>query len=119
MQFVMFIYQGTTPTPYEPERWNALSSDEQQGIYAAYGALNQTTGVTPGLGLTPPAQATTVRVSDGETVTTPGQYATGDGGVSGYLVFEAEDMDDAVSVAATIPAARYGGAIEIRQVASW
>ena len=119
MQFVMFIYQGSTPTPYEPERWNALSAEEQQGIYAAYGALNQTTGVTPGLGLKPPTEATTVRVRDGETVTTPGQYATGDGGVSGYLVFEAEDIDDAIAVAATIPAAGYGGAIEIRQVTSW
>ena len=47
MQYVMLIYQGTTPLPGSDE-WAALSEDEQKQIYADYGAINQTPGVSPG-----------------------------------------------------------------------
>jgi hypothetical protein len=53
-----------------------LSADEQQAIYAAYQAINETPGVTPGSGLQPPETATTVRVLDGKTITTDGRSST-------------------------------------------
>ncbi|MET0627743.1 MAG: hypothetical protein ABW033_04730, partial [Acidimicrobiia bacterium] len=74
MKYMLLIHQGTTPTPLDPEAWNTLSPDEQQEIYAAYGAVNATAGVTPGNGLQPPDTATTVRVRDGETLTTDGPF---------------------------------------------
>jgi hypothetical protein len=119
MQFVLLIHQGSTPTPLNPEAWATLAPDEQQGIFADYQRVNATPGVTPGVGLQSPATATTVRVQDGETITADGPYATGSQSVDGYLIFEAADLASAVELAATIPAARYGGAIEIRPVMHW
>ena len=44
MQYVMLIYQGTTPLP-GTEAWEALPQDEQKAVYADYQALNKTSGV--------------------------------------------------------------------------
>lgn len=113
MQYVMLIFQGTTPLP-ESKEWAALSEEEQQQIYADYGALNQTPGVTPGLPLGRPEDATTVRVQGGKTVTTDGPYQRSSEAVSGWFVLDADDLDAAIEIAARIPPARLGGAIEIR-----
>jgi hypothetical protein len=117
MQYVLLIFQGTTPLPTDPDAWATLSEDEQQAIYKDYGALNQTPGVSPGLPLGLPQDATTVRVEDGKTVTREGPYLNE--GAGGYLVFEADDLDAAIDLASRIPAARHGGAIEIRPVATY
>jgi hypothetical protein len=113
MQYVMLIYQGTTPLPGSDE-WNALSEKEQKQIYADYGALNQTPGVTPGLPLGLPENATTVRVQGGKTLTTDGPFVGMKEAVGGWFVLEADNLDGAIDVAARVPAARLGGAIEIR-----
>ncbi len=115
MTYLLLIYQGTTPLPGS-EAWEALSADEQKAVYADYGALNQAPGVTPGLPLGLPEKATTVRVEDGRTVISEGPYAGLEGAVGGYFVFEADDLDAAIELAARIPAARLGGAIEVRPV---
>jgi hypothetical protein len=113
MKYVMLIYQGTTPLPGSDE-WGNLSEEEQQAIYADYGALNQTPGVTAGVPMGLPENATTVRVQDGKTLTTDGPYVTVKEALGGYFVFEADDLDAAIELASRIPAARLGGAIEIR-----
>src|SRR5215204_3032137 len=64
MQYVLLIYQGATP------RAETLSEEEYQAIAAEYGTINRTPGVTPGLPLGLPENATTVRVQDGKTLTT-------------------------------------------------
>ena len=63
MKYMLLIHQVDAPTPRSPEDWARLSEDEQQAVYADYQAINQTPGVTPGLGLDDPGTATTVRVS--------------------------------------------------------
>jgi hypothetical protein len=113
MQYVMLIFQGTTPLPGTPE-WTALPEEEQKQIYADYGALNQTPGVTPGLPLGLPENATTVRVERGKTITTDGPFVGMKEAIGGYFVLEAEDLDAAIAIAARVPAARLGGAIEVR-----
>jgi hypothetical protein len=55
-----------------------------------------------------------VRVQDGQTLTTDGPYADTKEVFAGYIVFEAENLDEAIELAARIPAARLGGAIEVR-----
>jgi hypothetical protein len=111
MKFVLLVYQGTTPLP-DSERWAALSQAEQTAIYADYAQLNRTEGVEPGLPLGLPAAARTVRVRDGQTEVTNGTYLPE--GAAGYAVFEAENIEAAIALAARIPAARLGGAVEIR-----
>ena len=119
MQYVMLIHQGTSPTPQRPDEWATLSEDEQQQVYADYGEVNATPGVTPGLGLQLPETATTVRVRDGRTLTTDGPFVETKEALGGYFVFEADDLDAAIALAARVPAARLGGAVEIRPVLAW
>ena len=113
MKFVLLVYQGSTPLPGS-ERWQALSESEQKAIYADYAALNKTEGVAPGLPLGLPAAARTVQVHDGKTVVKDGTYQSE--GAAGYTVYEADGIDAAIALAARIPAARLGGAVEIRPV---
>jgi len=119
MQYMLLIHQGDTPTPKDPEAWGKLSEDEQKQVYADYQAINQTPGVTPGLGLDDPTTATTVRVQDGKTLTTDGPFVEIKEAIGGYLVFEADDLDAAIDLAAKIPAARLGGAVEVRPTVQW
>lgn len=118
MRFVLLIYQGTTPLP-NTEAWNTLSQEEQTGIYAAYAALNETPGLTPGLPLGLPGDARTVRVDHGATLATDGPYVDTKGAVAGYFVLEAGTVEEAIDVASRVPAARYGGAVEVRPVATY
>jgi hypothetical protein len=119
MKYLMLIHQGDTPTPNSPEDWARLSEDEQRQVYADYQAINQTPGVTPGVGMQPPETATTVRVEDGRTLTTDGPFVTVKEALGGYFVFEADDLDAAIELAARVPAARMGGAVEVRPVAEY
>jgi hypothetical protein len=111
MKFVLLVYQGSTPLPGS-DRWQALSEAEQQAIYRDYHELNKTEGVAPGLPLGLPAAARTVQVRDGRTVVNTGPYQ--EEGVAGFSVYEAESMDAAIALASRVPAARLGGAVEIR-----
>jgi hypothetical protein len=113
MKYMLLIHQGATPLPGSPE-WDALSEDEQKAVYADYQAINQTPGTTPGVQMQPPETATTVRVEDGKTLTTDGPFVELKEAVGGYLFFDADDLDAAIELASRIPAARMGGAIEVR-----
>jgi hypothetical protein len=113
MKYMLLVHQGDTPLP-GTEAWERLSQDEQSAIYADYQGINQTPGVSPGEWLEPPESATTVRVEDGKTLTTDGPFVAVKEALGGYLFFEADDLDAAIELAARIPAARLGGAIEVR-----
>ena len=114
MKYMMLINLGP-----KARDWRSLSEDERKAIAAGYQALNQTPGVTPGTGLQPPETATTVRVQDGKTLTTDGPFVETKEALDGYFMFEADDLDAAIEVAARVPAAGMGGAIEIRPVQEW
>ena len=119
MKYLLLIHQGDAPTPRDPEEWAKLSEDEQKSVYADYQAINQTPGVTPGLELQPAEAATTVRVEDGKTLTTDGPFVAVKEALGGWLVYEGDDLDSAIELAARIPAARLGGAIEVRPIVEY
>jgi hypothetical protein len=119
MKYMLLIHQGDTPTPRDPEAWARLSEEEQQAVFADYQALNETPGVSPGVQMQDPGTATTVRVEDGRTLTTDGPFVDTKEALGGYLFYEADDLDAAIELAARIPAARMGGAIEVRPIAEW
>jgi hypothetical protein len=118
MKYMLLIHQGTTPTP-PSDAWDNLSEEEKREVYSAYKALNETPGVSPGLQLSPPETATTVRVQDGKTLTTDGPFAELKEAIGGYFLFEADDLDAAIELASKVPAARMGGAIEVRPIVEW
>ncbi len=116
MKYMLLIHQGDTPTPRDPDAWATLSEEEQKAVFADYQAINQTPGVTPGVQMEAPEMATTVRVQDGRTLTTDGPFVETKEALGGFLFFEADDLDAAIELAARIPAARLGGAIEVRPI---
>ncbi len=110
--------RAATPLPGTPA-WDGLSPEEQKAVYADYAALNERPGVTPGLPLGRTDDATTVRVQDGRTLTTDGPFADSKEAIGGWFVVEAPDLDAALEVAAMVPAARLGGAVEVRPVETY
>ncbi len=108
MKFALMIYQ---PHPFDPK---AYTAEEHAAIGAEYGAVSTAPGVTPGPALGFASKATTVQVLDGEAMTSPGPYAGEAHAVGGFMVLDAESLDEAVALAARIPAARLGGAVEVR-----
>jgi hypothetical protein len=111
MKYMLLIH----PSPTNDD-WDQLSEDEQNGVMEEYFAISQAPGVTGGDQLQPAATATTVRVQDGQTLTTDGPFAETKEELGGYYTLEAGDLDAAIELAARIPAARLGGAIEVRPV---
>jgi hypothetical protein len=109
MKYMILIHQGSAL-----DTQAALSPEEQKQVYADYMAINQTPGFTPGQRMDDPSTATTVRVQDGRTLTTDGPFAETKEALGGYAFFEADDLDAAIELASRIPAARYGGGVEIR-----
>ena len=108
MQYMLLIYGNDT-------EWEQRSDEEKNAIYAEYGAISQSPGVTGGAELQPATTATTVRVQNGETLTTDGPFPETKEALGGYFLFEAADLDAAIDVASRIPAARTG-AVEVRPV---
>jgi hypothetical protein len=113
MQFVLIIHHGTTPLPGSAA-WQALPVEEQKGIYAEYAELAKETGITLRLPPLAPHKATTVQVRDGSVQVKDGPHLAE--GIGGAYVLEEENIEAAIAMAARIPQARLGGAVEIRPV---
>jgi hypothetical protein len=100
----------------DPEMWERLSVEEKAAIFDEFKGIAETPGVSPGLLLQPAEMATTVRMNDGKMLTTDGPFATVKEALGGYLVYEADDLDAAIELAARIPQVSRGGAVEVRPV---
>jgi hypothetical protein len=112
MKYLLTIYG-------DESGWNDVSPEQAQEIMAAYGAFGQAAqeaGVLlGGEGLQPSSTATTVRVRNGETLTTDGPFAETREQLGGYYLLECKDLDDAIGWASRIPGAQ-AGSIEVRPV---
>jgi hypothetical protein len=109
MKYALLIYS-------KPGSHEALSEDEYKAAFAEYTTLREDPRCIDGAGLQPVETATTVRVQNGQALTTDGPYADTKEVFGGYYVFEAENLDEALELATRIPAARLGGAVEVRPV---
>ena len=116
MRYMLLIHQGDAPTPRSPEEWARLSEDEQRAVCADYKAVTETPGVTPGVQMEDPEAATTVRLEEGQTLTTDGPFVAIKEALGGYLFYDADDLDAVIELASRIPAARMGGAVEVRPI---
>jgi hypothetical protein len=109
MKYALLIYPGDLTS--DSEQW---SQEERESILREYLALMEEPGVLGAAQLQPPESATTIRVDDGQTLTTDGPFADTKEILGGLYLFEADNLDRALEVAARIPAARLGGAVEVR-----
>ena len=112
MKYLLQIYP-----PRAREELERLSADEQQAIVEEYLAITQSPAVVGGERLQPVEMATTVRVDNGEVLLTDGPFVEAKEHLGGYCLVEADDLDVALEIAARIPAARMGGAVEVRPLA--
>src|SRR5205823_11688620 len=112
MQYMLLIYN-------EPVGWESMPTEQQQQVYEAYGTFTeelQGSGkMVAGDALQPITTATSVRVRDGETLTTDGPFAETKEVLGGYYLLDVETIDEALDWAAKIPGAKYG-TIEERPV---
>jgi hypothetical protein len=111
MKYMLLIHSGDAR-----EGFDALPETEQKQVLGEYFAITQEPGVIGGNQLHPADTATTVRVENGETLTTDGPFIEAKEALGGYYLYEAGDLDAAIALAARIPAARMGGAVEVRPV---
>ena len=99
-----------------PGTMESLPDEERAATYAEYFAITEDPGIVGGAQLRSTDTATTVRVQNGDTVTTDGPFADTKEFLGGYYELEAADLDAALAVAARIPAARLGGCVEVRPI---
>jgi hypothetical protein len=112
MKYILLIHGGGEARA----RYDALPEEEQVEIVGEYNAIRETPGVLGGHQLQPTETATTVRVEGGRTLTTDGPFIEAKEALGGYFLYEADDLDAALRLAARIPVARMGGAVEVRPV---
>jgi hypothetical protein len=112
MKYALLIYASE-------QDWAAQSEEQAQAVNQEYMAFTKDI-IDRGLmkggeALQGTATATTVRVRDGETLTTDGPFAETKEQLGGFYLVEAKDLDEAIEVAARIPDGRRGS-IEVRPV---
>ena len=110
MQYLLLIYGNE-------KRWETMPKGESDQVYAEYGAFTESIvksgNFKAGEELAPTSAATTVRVRSGKTQVTDGPFAETREQLGGFYLIEAENLDQAIQIAARIPSAR-DGSIEIR-----
>jgi hypothetical protein len=109
VKYALLIYPGELTSDSEE-----LPEEERESILSEYLALMQEPGVLGAAQLQSPESTTTIRVEDGKTLTTDGPFANTKEILGGLYLLEADNLDRALEIAARIPAARLGGAIEVR-----
>ncbi len=109
MKYMLHIYM-----PEDSSVWERLSEAEKGAVSGEYFALSDAPGVTGGAQLQPPTSSTTVRVQDGRALTTDGPFLETKEALGGYYLLDVDDLDAAIELAARVPAARMGGAVELR-----
>ena len=112
MEYMLLIYGSEADA-------KKISGAEQGEIFQGYMTFTQELTKSGknkgGAPLEQSTTATTVRVRNGKTVVTDGPFAETKEQLGGYYIVEAKDLDEAISIAAKIPGAKYGS-IEVRPV---
>jgi hypothetical protein len=98
-----------------PEEAAAARAEEVPKWNALFNELGQTGKIGFGAELEAPKTAKTVRVRDGETLVTDGPFAETKEQIGGVIVLDADDLDEAISIAARIPVA-LRASVELRPV---
>lgn len=112
MRYLVLIYS-------DESHYGRISEHEMGQLMAGYQTfadeLNQAGALLSAERLKPTAMSTTVRVRDGETLTTDGPFSETKEHLGGFFLIEAKNLDDAIAIAAKCPTATYGS-IEVRPI---
>jgi hypothetical protein len=112
MKYLCLIYENE-------KEWEKLPPAESEAIMNEYFAFTndiQASGkLLGGEALQPTTTATTVKVRNGKVSTTDGPFVETKEQLGGFYLIEANDLNEAIQIAARIPSARFGG-VEVRPV---
>jgi hypothetical protein len=108
MKYALLIYN--TPELRE------LPEEQMKALIGEYEELSRVPGVLGGQQLQLPGSATTVRVDNGDALLSDGPFVDAKEYLGGFFLLEADNLDEATAVAARVPAARMGGAVEVRPI---
>ncbi|MES1189008.1 MAG: YciI family protein [Myxococcales bacterium] len=112
MQYILLIYENEA----EAKSRNPEESKRIFGEYMTFTASIKASGhMRAGEPLESTATATTVRVKSGKTVRTDGPFAETREQLGGFYIIDAKDLDEAVGLAARLPAAKTGS-VEVRPI---
>jgi hypothetical protein len=111
MKYALLIYSN-----FAADGFDQLGEDERQSLLDEYLEVARSPGVLGGEQLQPVQSATTVRVADGEALLSDGPFIEAKEHLGGFFLLEADNLDAATAIAARIPAARMGGAVEVRPI---
>jgi hypothetical protein len=110
MKYMLLMYANESKaSEIPPEELQAV----QQAWYSLLKEANAAGALISNNGLSSVANATSVRVRDGKTLTTDGPFAETHEQLGGFFLVECKDLDEAIAWAAKIPTAKYGS-IEVR-----
>jgi hypothetical protein len=107
MRYSLLVYT-------RPGSLDDFGDEERRALFDEYAAVDALPAVVGSGRLEPVETATTVRVDGERTLVTDGPFADTKEVFAGFFVLDAADLDEAISVARRLPAARLGGAIEVR-----
>ena len=112
MQYIVLIYGSE-------KGWSSMSKAGVEQMYAEYRKYSEDLAragvIRGGSELKPTSTATTVRVRGGKRQVTDGPFAETKEQLGGFYLAEADNLDEAIAIAAKIPAARFG-TIEVRPI---
>jgi hypothetical protein len=110
MKYMLLIYAGERAQTTDAERGHCFEESIQ--LAAELRAKSQFLASSP---LQPVTAATSVRVRDGKRLVTDGPFAETREQLGGYFLIDAKDLDEAINIAARIPASRWG-TVEVRPI---
>jgi hypothetical protein len=110
MKYALLIFESL-------DGYTGMTEDERSEVSGEYAAIGRDERVLGGAQLQPVTTATTVRVRGGRALTTDGPFADTKEVFGGYYLVDAENLDEALEIAGRVPAARLGGAVEVRPLA--
>jgi len=113
MEYMLLIYD-------DGQALAKLSEQERGAVFQGYMAfskdIRESGAMKSGAPLQGPATATTLRGTNGKTVTTDGPFAETKEHLAGYYIIDAKNLDDALAIAGRIPSLKVGGSVEVRPV---
>jgi hypothetical protein len=101
---------------YSSDEVRELSEEDRESVLGEYEGIFDSPGTLDGMQLELPDSATTVRVENGQALLTDGPFVAAKEYLGGLYLFEADNLDAATEMAARVPAARMGGAVEVRPI---
>jgi hypothetical protein len=109
VKYALFVYDA-------PRSWHSVLTEQRHALHSEYHALVELPGVFAHYRFRPPETTTTVRIEEDHVVKSQGPLVDTSETLRALYLFESDDHDAVLELAARTPAVRMGGAVEVRPI---